>query len=195
MQTKRIYNDNWKKIILSEQEAPIATVKSGNFYKVEVYKYIDGKTRTLSGTKTAYVFAIGRYTNNGKAYFAALKLKHVDPLYFFNDIKLMLTPLPPAAKDVDEAYEDTEDNKNNEFRSLLRKMPKDGRNLFSMIKTKRRIYEGNYREYIVSSIKTIKYLNLDPEFLKTVLTKDAKKTRNIKSAKSETNPRKPETEK
>jgi hypothetical protein len=195
MPTKRIYNDNWKKIILSEQTAPIATVKPGNFYKIEIYKYLDGKTRTLSGTKTAYVFAIGRYTDNGKSYFAALKLKNIDPLYFFNDIKLMLSPLPPTSKDIDEAYNDTQSNDNSEFSNLLKKIPKDGKNLFSTIKTKSRIYEGNYREYIVSSIKSIKYLNIDPEFLKTVLTKDAKKTRNLKSANSETNSSKPETQK
>ena len=195
MANTRSYIDNWKKIILQEQSVSVATLKAGNFYKIEVYQYVDGKTRTLSGIKTAYIFLIGKFTNGGKKYFAALKLKSVDPLYFFNDIKLMLSPIPPTTKDIDEAYENEIGNTNDEFSNLLKKIPADGRNLFSVIKTKRRIYEGNYREYIVTSVKSVKDLNIDPDFLKSVLTKDSKKSKNIKEAKSETNARKPETEK
>lgn len=192
MQSSRSYIDNWKKIIVEEKTVSVATLKPGNFYKIEVYKYIDGKIRTLSGIKTAYIFLIGKFTNNGKKYFAGLKLKSVNPLYFFNDIKLMLSPNPSTSKDIDEAYDDSNDTTNDEFRNLLRNISTDGRNLFSTIKTKSRIYEGNYREYIVDSVKSVKYISIDPEFLKNVITKDSNKSKNIKEAKDMTNARKPE---
>ena len=145
--------------------------------------------RSLSGTKTAYVFLIGKFTNGGKKYFAAIKLKNVNPLYFFNDIKLILSPTPSTAKLIDEAFNDEEDTSNDEFRKLLKNTGTDGKGIFSAIKQKGRIYEGNYREYIVSSVKSVSYLTIDPEFLKTVLTKNSKKNENIEKAKDAVNPR------
>lgn len=192
MKSTQSYIQNWKKIFIKEHPVSVRILTPGNFYKIEVYKYTDGVTRNLSGIKTAYIFLIGKYSNKGKTYFATLKLKGVNPLYFFNDIKLMLVTTPLTSAAIDEAYTQTQSNNHSEFSELLKKIRKDGKNLFSAIKTKNRIYEGNYREYILDSIKTVKCIDIDTEFLKNVLTKDSNKSKNIKEAKDMTNARNPE---
>jgi len=183
MASKRLFLEEWKKVFLtkSKQTAPNNKVNPGNFYKIEVYKYSDGVTRTLSGIKTSYVFMIGRYTRNKQNYYAALKLSNVNPIHFFEDIKLMFATIPVTAEKIDESYANAKDNnKQDQFSDLLKKIPRDGSNLYSVLRNKVRIFDGNYREYIMTSIKSIRYLDIDPEYLKATITKDAKKIENIK---------------
>ena len=187
--TTRSYNENWKKLFVMEQTTAVSKIVSGNFYKVIVYTYSDGKTRSLTGMKTSYIFSIGTFKSGKDNWLAALKLTNIDPMWLMQDIKAALRHNPTTSAEINEAYEGMEGNENNEFSNLLKKFPKDGKTLFSIIKTKRRIYEGNYREYKVSSIKSASYLDIDPEFLKKKLTKDSGKSKNVKSAKDMTNVR------
>lgn len=182
MANNRLFVGEWSKVFLTKakESSPNNKVNPGNFYKIEVYKYTDGVTRTLSGIKTAYVFIIGKYTRNKQNYYSALKLSHVDPKHFFNDIKLMFSNIPITSKKIDEVYGGKDSNRQDQFSDLLKKIPKDGSNLYSVLKNKKRIFEGNYREYILTSIKSIKYLDVDPNYLKATITKDSNKSENIK---------------
>jgi hypothetical protein len=130
-------------------------MKPGNFYKVIVYKYAaDGKTRTLSGLSTSYIFLLGKYIDK-QVRFPAIKLKHVNPEQFFTALKILMGPV-----------NEEKINELEEFRFLLRKFQADGAPIFNVLKTKPLIYEGNYREYKMTSIKSVEILNIDKEYLR-----------------------------
>jgi hypothetical protein len=155
MATNRVFNKQWENIITGYKTIPHGMMKPGNFYKVVVYKYADpAQTKVLAGLSTAYIFLIGRFTDK-KVFFPSIKLKHVNPEIFFNGIRLAL----------DNINEDSI-NESEEFRLLLRKFPNDGRPLFNMIKTKKTIYDGNYREYKMTSIKSVELITIDKEYLR-----------------------------
>ena len=96
---------------------------------------------------------------------------------------------PLNQTDIVEAYENTESGTNSEFSTLLRKFPKDGKPLFNILKNKKRIYEGNYREYKINSIKSVVHLDIDPAYLKLTLTIDSTKQLNKDMASKMTNVR------
>jgi hypothetical protein len=57
-------------------------------------------------------------------------------------------------------------NELEEFRFLLRKFQADGAPIFNVLKKKPLIYEGNYREYKMTSIKSVEILTVDKEYLR-----------------------------
>lgn len=155
MATNRVFTPKWTNIIADLKPIPHGMMKPGNFYKVVVYKYADpSQTRVLSGLNTAYIFLIGKFIDK-KVFFPSIKLKHVNPELFFDSLRLALNNV--NEKSIDES---------EEFRLLLRKFPNDGKPLFNILKTKPLIYEGNYREYKMTSIKSVELITLDKEYLK-----------------------------
>jgi len=155
MATTRVFTNNWTNIIADLKPIPHGIMKPGNFYKVVVYKYADpSQTRVLSGLNTAYIFLIGKFINK-KVFFPSIKLKHVNPELFFDSLRLMLSNV--SEQSIDES---------EEFRFLLKKFPIDGKPLFNILKRKPLIYEGNYREYKMTSIKSVELITLDKEYLK-----------------------------
>jgi len=155
MATTRVFTNNWTNIIADLKPIPHGIMKPGNFYKVVVYKYADpSQTRVLSGLNTAYIFLIGKFINK-KVLFPSIKLKHVNPELFFDSLRLTLNNV--SEQSIDES---------EEFRFLLKKFPIDGKPLFNILKRKPLIYEGNYREYKMTSIKSVELITLDKEYLK-----------------------------
>jgi len=155
MATTRVFTNNWTNIIADLKPIPHGIMKPGNFYKVVVYKYADpSQTRVLSGLNTAYIFLIGKFINK-KVFFPSIKLKHVNPELFFDSLRLTLNNV--SEQSIDES---------EEFRFLLKKFPIDGKPLFNILKRKPLIYEGNYREYKMTSIKSVELITLDKEYLK-----------------------------
>ena len=153
--TNRIFTNQWGNIISGVKQIPHGMMKPGNFYKIVTYRYADpAQTKVLSGLNTSYIFLIGRFTDK-KVFFPSIKLKHVNPEKFFDAIRLALDNV-------------SEDGINNaeEFRFLMRKFPNDGKPLFQMLKRKPLIYEGNYREYKMTSIKSVELVEIDKEYLK-----------------------------
>jgi len=178
----------WKTLIANSVPIAAARIKPGNFYKINVYQYSDGKTRSLSGQTTSHVFVIGKFTKDKETYIAALKLKGVSPEWFFTDIKSAMKFKPLTEKQIDmvsEAHSEDLD----EFRHLLLKFPMDGRPLFSIIKRKRRIYEGNYREYKFKSIRSIEYIDIFSNYLKSKTTIKSEKTEEVLKRGDATNTR------
>jgi hypothetical protein len=158
MAVNRVFTKQWENIITDLKTIPHGMMKPGNFYKVVVYKYADPKqTKVLAGLDTSYIFLIGRFTDK-KVFFPSIKLKHVNPELFFNGIRTAF----------DNVSEESI-NESDEFRMLLRKFPNDGKPLFNMIKTKPTIYEGNYREYKMTSIKSVELVTIDKEYLRDKL--------------------------
>lgn len=191
---QRNYNNSWKPLFIKEENVSPLTLKAGNFYKIVTYKYSDGTTKTLAGVNESFLFVLGRYKKNKNEYISAIKLKYVEPKIFFRDLKLIFNPYPQNAENIEKIYENTKNNKNDEFSKLLRKFSKDGKNLLSLIKSKNKIYEG-YREYILNNVKISLYLDIDPVYLKTVLVKNSQKSQFIKNEKEMTNYRKEEVAK
>jgi hypothetical protein len=155
MPTARIFTPQWDNIISDRKTIAHGLMKPGNFYKVIVYKYAaDGKTRTLTGLSTSYIFLLGKYIDK-QVRFPAIKLKHVNPEQFFTAIEPLMGP-------VDEE----KINELEEFRFLLRKFQLDGAPIFNLLKKKPLIYEGNYREYKMTSIKSVEILTIDKEYIR-----------------------------
>jgi len=155
MATNRVFTPKWTNIITDLKPIAHGMMKPGNFYKVVVYKYADpSQTRVLSGLNTAYIFLIGKFIDK-KVFFPSIKLKHVNPELFFDSLRLTLDNV--SEQSIDES---------EEFRFLLRKFPIDGKPLFNILKRKPLIYEGNYREYKMTSIKSVELITLDKEYLK-----------------------------
>lgn len=155
MATNRIFTPKWTNIITDLKPIAHGMMKPGNFYKVVVYKYADpSQTKVLSGVNTSYIFLIGKFIDK-KVFFPSIKLKHVNPELFFDSLRLAM----------DNVTEESI-NESNEFRFLLRKFPIDGKPLFNILKRKPLIYEGNYREYKMTSIKSVELIDIDKEYLK-----------------------------
>jgi len=163
MAESRIYIPLWNKLFKKYKKVSTTLMKPGNFYKIEVYKYSDpAQTKVLAGLDTTFIFLIGKFLQNTEKgihyYFPAIKLKNVNPRNFF-------MALEPAIDSINEEKIDEAE----EFRLLLRQFPLDGKPLFSLIKKKKLVYEGNYREYKMASIRSVEKLELDKEYIKTKL--------------------------
>jgi hypothetical protein len=155
MPNTRIFTPQWDNIISDRKTIAHGLMKPGNFYKVIVYKYAaDGKTRTLTGLSTSYIFLIGKFIDK-QVRFPAIKLKHVNPEQFFTALKPMMGKIDEET--IDEL---------KEFRFLLAKFQLDGAPIFNLLKKKPLIYEGNYREYKMTSIKSVEILTIDKEYIK-----------------------------
>jgi hypothetical protein len=158
MATSRIFTSQWDNIITGFKPLAHGMMKPGNFYKVVVYKYAaDGKTRTLTGLDTAYIFLIGRFVDK-QVRFPAIKLKHVNPELFFDALKPAINQ-PVTEDKIIDAYN------LEEFKFLLRKFPSDGAPLFDILKRKPLIYRDNYREYKMTSIKSVELITIDREYV------------------------------
>ena len=176
MTTNRVFTPKWTNIITDLKPIAHGMMKPGNFYKVVVYKYADpSQTKVLAGLDTAYIFLIGRFTDK-KVFFPSIKLKHVNPELFFDSLRLTLDNV--SEQSIDES---------EEFRFLLRKFPIDGKPLFNILKRKPLIYEGNYREYKMTSIKSVELIEIDKEYLKDKFLPGYNTTQRAKERKENLN--------
>ena len=178
MAESRIYLALWGKLFKQSKKVSTTIMKPGNFYKIQVYKYADPVvTKTLAGVDTAYIFLIGKYKGKDEKglphyYFPALKLKHINPRNFF-------TALDAATDSISEKKID----ESEEFRLLLRQFPLDGKPLFTILKKKPLIYEGNYREYRMASIRSVEELEIDKEYLKIKMIRGYSNEKKIEEEK------------
>lgn len=189
MQLNKNFLMAWKCLFVTEQKISATSLKPGNFYKINVYEYSDGVTKNLTGPNTAFIFYIGKFLKNGKQYAAAFKLKNNDPKLFFEYIKPMLKFNPLTDKKIDEVYSHSKGNTNDEFSKLFKKIQPDGKNIFLTLKNKSGVIES-YREYIVGSIQSVAYLDVDPEYLKIKFSKESKSPKNLKLERDYFNVRK-----
>ena len=192
--SKRLFISNWSSIIDAQKPINVNMMRPGNFYKIDIYKYADGVTRDLSGVKTTHIFFIGKFRQGKDQYVAALKLANVNPEYFFTDIKQAFKFKPLTEEKISEVQEEYE-HKLDQFRKLLLSFPMDGRNLFAIVKQKKRIYQDNYREYKLDSIKKSEYLSISESYLVSKLTLQSEKSGEKKERRDATNTRRSEVKK
>ncbi len=143
-------------------------IKPKNIYKITSYKYIDGTTKTLTGTDTALVFVTGISTN--RKTITGIKITLIRPELFFN----WLTRLFKKGLS-EESFKD-----NLELSELLVKTDNAGKAIFNSFLKGSTIYKQNespYRTYTMTGIKSIESVFFKTEILKKAYgLVDGKKT-------------------
>jgi hypothetical protein len=148
----------YKPLIESETSVSKTLVLPKNVYRINSYKYSDGKQKTLSGTTTTLVFVIGR-TPDKKL--SCIKISDIKPEKFFDWLKkLYIKGL------TEEMW-----NKADKLEELLIEADIKGSKIFnSFVKPDAIVYGDNpniYRTYTLSGIKQIEEVKFKKDVLKS----------------------------
>ncbi len=148
----------YKPLIESETSVSKTLVLPRNVYRINSYKYSDGKQKTLSGTTSTLVFVIGR-TPDKKL--SCIKISDIKPEKFFDWLKkLYIKGL------TEEMW-----NKAEKLEDLIVKADVGGNKIFnSFVKSDSIIYGDNpniYRTYTLSGIKQIEEVKFKKDVLKS----------------------------
>lgn len=147
----------YKPLILSEESVSKSQILPRNIYKITSYQYADGSTKTLSGTKTSIVFAIG-ITSDKKL--TCIKISELKPDKFFKWLK------PLFRKGLTES----DWTANQKLGQLLILADKQGSKIFNQFVKTNSIYSKDpspYRTYNISGIKQIQEIRIKPDILKS----------------------------
>jgi hypothetical protein len=147
----------YNQLIAASDKVSKSLIKPKNIYKITTYKYIDGTTKTLTGTDTALVFVTGM-TPDRKT-ISCIKLTLIRPQIFFNWLNKLFK------KGLSE--EDFKDNM--ELNELLIKTDKAGQAIFNSFIRGSQLYkqsETPYRTYTMTGIKNIENVFFKTELLK-----------------------------
>jgi len=145
----------YKPLIESENKVSKALIKPGNIYRIMVYKYADGVTKSLSGPTSALIFAIGIYDKQ----LFCLKLSEIKPEKFLKWLKVVF-----LKNLTDENFETSE-----HLMELLVKADKSGKKLYSSYVKPSPIAKGPinpYRTYNISGITIVQEVKIKKEILK-----------------------------
>jgi hypothetical protein len=145
----------YKPLIESENKVSKALIKPGNIYRIMVYKYADGVTKSLSGPTSALIFAIGIYDKQ----LFCLKLSEIKPEKFFKWLKAVF-----QKNLTDESFDTSE-----HLMELLVKADKSGKKLYSSYVKPSTIAKGPinpYRTYNLSGITIVQEVKIKKEILK-----------------------------
>ena len=147
----------YKPLILSEESVSKSQILPRNIYRITSYQYVDGTTKTLSGTKTSIIFAIG-ITPDKKL--TCIKISDIKPDKFFKWLK------PLFKKGLTESDWTTE----QKLGQLLILGDKQGSKVFNQFVKTNPIYSKEpspYRTYNISGIKQIQEIRIKPDILKS----------------------------
>jgi hypothetical protein len=148
----------------SKEYVPLIEVEEGisknlirprNIYKINSYTYKDGKTKSLAGVETSYIFVIGISPTK---VISALKISLIKPKDFFRWLKKLYKP----------SLSENSINDSERLEDILILDNKDGRKIFNQFVAQSRIYNQNiptYRTYIAKNIKNVELVNLKKEVL------------------------------
>lgn len=148
----------YKPLIESETSVAKTLVLPRNVYRINSYKYSDGKQKTLSGTTSTIVFVIGK-TPDKKL--SCIKISDIKPEKFFQWLqKLYIKGLTEEKWNTAEKLED-----------LLIETDIKGSKIFnSFVKPDSIIYGDNpnlYRTYNLTGIKQIEEVKFKKDVLKS----------------------------
>lgn len=169
------YAPQYKLLILKETQTPKNKIIPRKVYKIVTYQYRDGSLKTLTGTKTSYVFLLGitpdRVLN-------CIKISEVQPIKFFNWLKLQLVP----NIDYDQIVQKIN---SNELHEIVNKDTRIGTKIFQKLKPNQ-IYNqqpGSYRTYFLSKVKAIEEVTFDTSKIMRLLRipKPSKNTQNTEN--------------
>jgi len=148
----------YKPLIESETSVSKTLVLPRNIYRINSYKYSDGKQKTLSGTSSTLVFVIGK-TPDKKL--SCIKISDIKPERFFKWLtKLYIKGLTEEKWTKAEKLED-----------LIIAADMKGNKIFnSFVKPDAAIYGDNpnlYRTYNITGIKQIEEVKFKKDVLKS----------------------------
>lgn len=130
-------------------------IRPRNIYKINSYTYKDGKTKSLAGTETSYVFVIGISPTK---IISAIKISLVKPKEFFRWLKKLYKPnISENSLTDSERLED-----------ILILDNKDGKKIFNQFVKQSRMYNQaipTYRTYILQNIKNAEIVKIKKEVL------------------------------
>ena len=142
-------------LIELEESVSKSLIRPRNIYKINSYTYKDGKTKTLAGTETAYVFVIGISTNKT---ISAIKLSLIKPIQFLRWLK-KLYKVGITGESITQS---------NNLEDILILDNKNGQKLFNQFVKPNRIYTqavNPYRTYILKNIKSVELVKIKKEVL------------------------------
>ena len=148
----------YKPLIESETSVSKTLVLPRNVYRINSYKYADGKQKTLSGTTSTIVFVIGR-TPDKKL--SCIKISEIKPERFFKWLnKLYIKGL------TEETWANAE-----KLEDLIIEADVKGSKIFnSFVKPDAVMYGDNpniYRTYSLTGIKQIEEVKFKKDVLKS----------------------------
>ena len=135
----------YAQFIESEKSVSKSLLKPRNVYRINTYKYVDGKTKSLTGQESALVFLLG-ITPDKKL--SCVKISLIKPDIFFRWLKKMFIKGLPK--------ENIE--KSQKLEELLIVSDKAGKKLFTQFVKTDPIYNkepDSYRTYMISGVKSI----------------------------------------
>ena len=144
-------------IPLIEGEEPISKtlIRPRNIYKINSYTYKDGKTKTLSGTETSYIFIIGISPDR---VISAIKLSLIKPKDFFRWLKKLYKV----------GLNETIIKESINLEDILVLDTKNGQKIFNQFVKQSRVYNQSinpYRTYILKNIKNAELVKIKKEVL------------------------------
>jgi hypothetical protein len=149
------FSKEYVPLIELEEGVSKTLIRPRNIYKINSYTYKDGKTKTLAGVETSYIFVIGVTPTK---VISALKISLIKPKEFFKWLKKLYKPSLTESLITDsERLED-----------ILILDNKDGRKIFNQFVAQSRIYNQNiptYRTYIIKNIKNVELVKFKKEIL------------------------------
>jgi hypothetical protein len=149
------FSKEYVPLIQTEEGVSKNLIRPRNIYKINSYTYKDGKTKSLAGVETSYIFVIGISPTK---VISALKISLIKPKDFFRWLKKLYKP----------SLSENSINDSERLEDILILDNKDGRKIFNQFVAQSRIYNQNiptYRTYIAKNIKNVELVNLKKEVL------------------------------
>jgi hypothetical protein len=145
----------YKNLIESEKKVSKALIKPRNIYRILVYEYADGTTKSLAGPKATLVFVIGVFQKQ----IFCLKLSEIKPDRFFKWLKKVFKK-PLTDEDIDKA---------EHLMEVLVLGDKGGNKIYSSYVKPSSIAKGTlnpYRTYNLSGINVVQEISIKKQILK-----------------------------
>lgn len=149
----------YKPLIESESSVSKTMIQPRNIYKINSYKYNDGKTKSLGGVETSIVFIIGISPDK---VVSCLKISLIKPDKFFKWLqKLLRVGLSEDEMKNAESLED-----------IIVLDNRDGKKIFNQFVKSSGLYTQTppaYRTYLLKNIKNIEEIVIRKDILLNLL--------------------------
>jgi hypothetical protein len=149
----------YKPLIESESSISKTMIQPRNIYKINSYKYKDGKTKSLAGVETSLVFIIGISPDK---IVSCLKISLIKPDIFFKWLKTLIRA----------GLNEEELQKAESLDDIILLDNKNGEKIFNQFVKRSRLYlqtPSTYRTYLLKNIKNIEEVKIKKEILLTFL--------------------------
>jgi len=149
----------YKLLIESESSISKTMIQPRNIYKINSYKYKDGKTKSLAGVETSLVFIIGISPDK---IVSCLKISLIKPDIFFKWLKTLIRA----------GLNEEELQKAESLDDIILLDNKNGEKIFNQFVKRSRLYlqtPSTYRTYLLKNIKNIEEVKIKKEILLTFL--------------------------